>query len=296
MSLFQARVGLDVTDISTLGVARMHPLSHYTPTCPHCGLILCSLQLPHLPCPSCQDWLLNPVSRERVKKKLQEEINDVLAKEQAERDRIQAEKRQLLEAESGGGMFPTLGGVQVKPEKETKTRRVLTIGGSKTAPSKGTKSKPSSGTSTPILTTYRPKIPLSQAAQDALLDREERKKMGRVERPFCFDLEPHEAREERQRKARLNEEWKRKEGRLWADMEFASMGMEIEYVSPAQAVATVSTVDEPRSTKPIVPGAEVKVPKAKPSKTKKKSAKTPNPEHQDTENSKPAESVGSVVV
>ncbi|KAJ9118270.1 hypothetical protein QFC22_004181 [Naganishia vaughanmartiniae] len=260
--------------------------------CPHCGLILCSLQLPHLPCPSCNDLLLNPVSRERVKKKLQEEIKDVLAKEQAERDRTQAEKRQLLEAESGGGMFPTLGGVQVKPEKETKTRRVLTIGGSKTAPAKG-KAKPSSGTSTPILTTYRPKIPLSQAAQDALLDREERKKLGRVERPFCFDLEPYEAREERQRKVRLNEEWKRREGRLWADMEFASMGMEIEYVFPAQAVAAAAAVEEPSVMKPVVPGAEVKVPKAKPSRTKKKAAKA-NPEQRGAEALGPSQNVASV--
>jgi uncharacterized Zn finger protein (UPF0148 family) len=272
----------------------MHPLSHYTPTCPHCGLVLCSLQLPHLPCPSCNDWLLNPVSRERVKKKLQEEIKDVLAKEQAERDRIQAERRQLLEAESGGGMFPTLGGVPAKQEKETKaTRRVLTIGGSKTAPTKG-KSKPSSGTSTPTLTTYRPKIPLSQAAQDALLDREERKKMGRVERPFCFDLEPHEAREERQRKARLNEEWKRNEGRLWADMEFASMGMEIVYVPPTQAVATASIINEPRASKPAVPGAEVKVPKAKASKAKKKPAKAPNSGQPEPETLTPIQTAGSI--
>ncbi|KAJ9091588.1 hypothetical protein QFC19_009044 [Naganishia cerealis] len=239
-------------------------------------------QLPHLPCPSCNNWLLNSVSRERTKKKLQDEIRDVLAKEQAERDRLQAEKRQLLEAESGGGMFPTLGGVHVKPQKESTTRRVLTIGGNKTANTKG-KTKTSSGSTTPTLTTYRPKAPLSQAAQDALLDREERKKMGRVERPFCFDLETHEAREERQRKARLNDEWKQSEGRLWADMEFGSSGMGIEYVPSVQAVAdAVFPVAGPsQAAKPIVPGAEVKVPKAKPSKTKKKTAKVPNSEQQE---------------
>lgn len=251
--------------------ARMHPLSHYTPMCPSCGLVLCGLQLPHLPCPSCQRPLLNPVSRERVKRKLQDEINDVLAKEQAERDKVEEERRQLLIAQSGGGIFPTLGGTQVKPSKaDTATRRVLTIGNKPAA----TKGKGKTGTTTPTaatLTTYRPKIPLSQAAQDALVDREERKKLGRVERPFTLDLEPSDERAKRERAAKLNEAWRERQGRPWGDMDFESQDMGMQYVPVGQTVKDEAPRPDASSerTRPVIPGAEVKVPKANKPKKKK---------------------------
>lgn len=248
--------------------------------CPSCGLILCGLQLPHLPCPSCHRPLLNAVSRERVKRKLRDEINDVLAKEQAERDRLEDERRQLLEAQSGGGIFPTLGGVQVKASKgDNATRRVLTIGNKSTA-SKG-KGKTGTAPAAATLTTYRPKIPLSQAAQDALLDREERKKLGRVERPFSFDLEPPDVRAQRERRAKLNEEWRKKEGRFWGDIDFESQDLAIRYIPAGQAVKREARQSGPSDerAKPVIPGAEIKA--AKPTKTKKK--KTGDPQNLEME-------------
>jgi hypothetical protein len=239
--------------------------------CPSCGLILCGLQLPHLPCPSCHRPLLNPVSRERVKRKLQDEINDVLAKEQAERDRIEDERRQLLIAQSGGGIFPTLGGPQAKPSKtDTATRRVLTIGNKPAAP----KGKSKTGTTTPnaaILTTYRSKIPLSQAAQDALMDREERKKLGRVERPFTLDLDPVDEQAQRERAAKLNETWREKQGRPWGDIDFESQDMAIQYVPVGQTVKEEARRPDTSSerAKPVIPGAEVKAQKHNKPKKKK---------------------------
>lgn len=264
----------------------MHPLSHYTPMCPNCGLILCGLQLPHLPCPSCQRPLLNPVSRERVKRRLQDEINDVFAKEQAERDRVEEERRQLLIAQSGGGIFPTLGGTQAKSSKaDTATRRVLTIGNKPAA----TKGKGKTGSTTPtaaILTTYRPKIPLSQAAQDALMDREERKKLGRVERPFTLDLEPSDERAKRERSAELNEAWREKQGRPWGDMEFELQETGMQYVPVGQTVKEEALRPDASSerAKPVIPGAEVKVPKANKPK-KKKTGDTQNQEGKEANSS-----------
>lgn len=249
-------------------VARMHPLSHYTPMCPNCGLVLCSLQLPNLPCPSCTKPLLNAVTRERIKRKIQDEINDILAKEQAEVNRLEEEQRRLAIAENGGGSFPTLSGPQGKGSKsDTATRRVLTISKTPGPKSKGKVTTPAAAK----LTTYRPKIPLSQGAQDALLDREERKKLGRVERPFCYDFEsPHE-RDQRDQRAKLNEEWKMKQGRLWGDIDLESQGLAIHYVPAGQAVKEESRPDDlNQRTKPVIPGAEIKVPKA--SKGKKKKA------------------------
>ena len=247
----------------------MHPLSHYTPICPSCGLVLCSLQLPNLPCPSCTKPLLNTVSRERVKRKIQDEINDILSREQAEKDRLEEEERRRLEAESGGGLFPTLGNAQVKTSKaDTATRRVLTIAQA-TGPKGRTK------VTTPVaatLTTYRPKVPLSQAAQDALLDREERQKLGRIERPFCYELEPPHERAQREQRAQQNANWKVKQGRLWGDIDLESQGLAFHYVSAGQNVKEEALLDDvtPR-TKPVIPGAEIKIPKAK-----GKEKKTPN--------------------
>lgn len=247
--------------------------------CPNCGLILCGLQLPHLPCPSCQRPLLNPVSRERVKRKLQDEINDVLAKEQAERDRIEEERRQLLIAQSGGGSFPTLGGTQTKPSKtDNATRRVLTIG-QKPSVAKG---KGKTGATTPTaatLTTYRSKIPLSQAAQDALMDREERKKLGRVERPFTLEYESVDERAKREHSAKLNEAWREKHNRPWGDMDFDSQGLAMQYVPAGPAAKEEAPrPDAPNErAKPVIPGAEVKTPKANKPK-KKKTGDTQNQE------------------
>lgn len=234
--------------------------------CPNCGLVLCSLQLPNLPCPSCTKPLLNAVSRERVKRKIQYEINDIVAREQAEKNRLEEEERRRLEAESGGGLFPTLGGSQAKTSKsDNATRRVLTIAQATGPKAKGKVTTPAATK----LTTYRPKVPLSQAAQDALLDREERKKLGRVERPFCYEFEPPHERAQREQRAKQNEEWKLKQGRLWGDIDLESMGLAIHYVPAGQTVKEEARLEDAKlSTKPVIPGAEVKVPKAKGKKKK----------------------------
>ncbi|KAL0955258.1 hypothetical protein HGRIS_004150 [Hohenbuehelia grisea] len=84
--------------------AREHALSTYTPICLSCGLILCSINLPHHKCPSCLSALLDPALREAITARLEASIADTLAHEAAARARAQEEQRRAV------GDFPSLGG------------------------------------------------------------------------------------------------------------------------------------------------------------------------------------------
>ncbi|KAI0033366.1 hypothetical protein K488DRAFT_36800, partial [Vararia minispora EC-137] len=82
--------------------ARIHALSPYTPLCVSCGLILCSLQPTHLPCPSCTSPLLTPTQRDALVAQVQSELDATLASELSER--LRAEEA----ARAAAGAFPSL--------------------------------------------------------------------------------------------------------------------------------------------------------------------------------------------
>lgn len=80
----------------------MHALSQYSPICRTCGLILCELNLPNFACPSCTATLLTPAARTALVDTLQTQIDETLAKEEADRQRA------IQEARAAQGAFPTL--------------------------------------------------------------------------------------------------------------------------------------------------------------------------------------------
>lgn len=99
--------------------------------CPHCGLIICLLQAPSLPCPSCHSPLLSPSARTAVIAKLHTELDTQLASEEAAR---QAEMTARLQAQleaAGGGLFPTLASTSHSgsstPSSQNSTRKVLSL-------------------------------------------------------------------------------------------------------------------------------------------------------------------------
>ncbi|SCV70447.1 BQ2448_1841 [Microbotryum intermedium] len=86
--------------------ARTHPLSPYCPLCPSCGLILCSLNPPAFPCPSCQHpTLVSAPLLESYITSLESQRSDLLERE---RRRTQAEKEQEA-LERAAIRFPELG-------------------------------------------------------------------------------------------------------------------------------------------------------------------------------------------
>jgi hypothetical protein len=84
--------------------ARIHQPSEYTPICTSCGLILCTLHLPHRPCPSCSSQLLDTPTRTALIVQIEERRAQTLEEEAAMRARA-AEELRLAE-----GAFPALGG------------------------------------------------------------------------------------------------------------------------------------------------------------------------------------------
>ncbi|KAI5477605.1 zinc finger, C2HC5-type protein [Pseudohyphozyma bogoriensis] len=85
--------------------ARLHPLSVYTPLCPTCGLVLCALNPPISPCPSCTTTLLTPLQSTSFVADLNTRREAVLARE---KDRNEREERER-EAERRAIRFPELG-------------------------------------------------------------------------------------------------------------------------------------------------------------------------------------------
>lgn len=93
----------------TWSIARQHDLSPYTPLCPHCGLVLCVLQAPSLPCPSCHSPILSPAARSALLSRLSAELQNILMKEEALREAARIEQEQREIEARGGGAFPSLG-------------------------------------------------------------------------------------------------------------------------------------------------------------------------------------------
>ncbi|KAL1405520.1 hypothetical protein Q8F55_009157 [Vanrija albida] len=139
--------------------ARVHPIAPYTPQCGACGLILCKLQPPHAPCPSCSRPTLTPPALSRLILRIQDEIVAQEAREQAERDEEDRLRKEKWIAETGGGAFPSLqgNGPKGKPSTAEAARKVLTIGG-KNAKGKGRATiTTTTYTSVPVASSSKPK-------------------------------------------------------------------------------------------------------------------------------------------
>lgn len=95
-------------DISA-GTARQHPLSAYTPLCPSCALVLCTLNSPAVRCPSCSHFpLLSSAQTASHIATLQSSREALLAREQ----RRAQQEREQAERERAAIRFPELGAQQ----------------------------------------------------------------------------------------------------------------------------------------------------------------------------------------
>lgn len=108
-------------------MARTHPLSRYIPLCVHCGIVLCSLHNPALPCPSCSSPLLPPATRNTLLAQLQDELAAQLAKEAEKRADEMRQAAEFELAKSGGGHFPTLSGQADSKAVQSAPRKVLSL-------------------------------------------------------------------------------------------------------------------------------------------------------------------------
>lgn len=91
--------------------ARQHPLATYAPLCPRCSLVLCTVNLPSAPCPSCSHSpLLSSAAIATHIASLQSERETLLAREKR---RVQLAKEQE-ERERAAIRFPDLGAENVR--------------------------------------------------------------------------------------------------------------------------------------------------------------------------------------
>ncbi|KAK0457312.1 uncharacterized protein EV420DRAFT_519587 [Desarmillaria tabescens] len=105
--------------------AREHPLSPYTPTCPTCGLVLCTLNLPQHACLSCRT-APPPRNRDILIGRLQGEIVDLTRREEEARERAREEAR------VAAGAFPSLSGGERRstpppPPPQQQQHKVLSL-------------------------------------------------------------------------------------------------------------------------------------------------------------------------
>ncbi|KAH0832927.1 hypothetical protein J3R83DRAFT_11894 [Lanmaoa asiatica] len=132
--------------------ARKHALSNYVTMCRQCGMILCTLNLPHYACSHCASVLLDQREREALVGRLEGELEEQMAREEAERQMA------IEEARAAQGAFPMLSGSQAQtqvtrtlhtPPPPPTTRTVLSLNA-------GTKTVTVSSYSTPTVTLSRP--------------------------------------------------------------------------------------------------------------------------------------------
>ena len=213
--LFKERELRLTFQVQMLIPARVHRLSPYTPHCPHCGLILCNLQPPELPCPSCLQPLYTPAQLARLIMRVTTEIEEQLDSEQAERDAIEKQRQDRLIAESGGGAFPTLppggtghGGKGMSMADAS--RKVLTIGGS----GKG------KGKAVLTTTTYR-QVPTPTATEPSTPA-----VYNTIARPRSPPLERAKIEKELEKWTK----WREAEDRPWGDMKADKDGESWVYV------------------------------------------------------------------
>ncbi|KWU45180.1 ACN9-domain-containing protein [Rhodotorula sp. JG-1b] len=91
--------------------ARQHPLASYAPLCPRCSLVLCVINLPSAPCPSCSHTpLLSSAAVATHIASLQSAREDLLAREKR---RVQLAKEQE-ERERAAIRFPDLAAAEAR--------------------------------------------------------------------------------------------------------------------------------------------------------------------------------------
>lgn len=95
----------------------------------NCGLVLCSLQHPVLPCPSCRLSLLSqPSTQFALAAKLYVELDKVLQQEAEARESERLENLQRELEAAGGGAFPVLHpSAQSNHEARNEPRKVLSL-------------------------------------------------------------------------------------------------------------------------------------------------------------------------
>ncbi|CAK9786937.1 hypothetical protein CC85DRAFT_328765 [Cutaneotrichosporon oleaginosum] len=193
--------------------ARLHDLSRYTPQCAACGLILCSLQPAHAPCPSCARPTLSPPALARLILRAEGDIAAQIAREQDERNAAERERKERLLAESGGGAFPTLPGGARKPQSAAEAaRKVLTI---KSGQGKGKGRGKATLTTTTYMTVATP--PTSSKEPQA---------PETVPRPRSPPLDPSR----RAKEAAKALEWCVEQDRPWGDLKGERRGETWAYV------------------------------------------------------------------
>lgn len=83
-------------------LARVHPLSLYSPICRSCGLIICSVNLPQYCCPHCLKTLMTDAERESVIHQIDSQLASTVVQE------VEEKQRALEEARKAVGAFPSL--------------------------------------------------------------------------------------------------------------------------------------------------------------------------------------------
>ncbi|KIK58121.1 hypothetical protein GYMLUDRAFT_45672 [Collybiopsis luxurians FD-317 M1] len=155
--------------------AREHPLSPYTSICRTCGLILCTINQPNFACPHCLTSLIPGNLRESLISRLEIQLDEIIAKEVAERERA------IEEAKRQAGAFPTLSGatpplsMQKPSAPQPQTHKVISLGSNSKSKSKSKKVTISSYTTTPV--TSRP------ASRSETEDEEEERGVVRIPPP-----------------------------------------------------------------------------------------------------------------
>ncbi|ODN84713.1 hypothetical protein L202_00604 [Cryptococcus amylolentus CBS 6039] len=193
--------------------ARIHPLSKYTPICPNCALIVCSLHAPQLPCPSCAKPLYSSAQLTRLLLTVENDLDEQLLKEKGEEEERERKRQEVLMAESGGGNFPTL------PVGLTGTNNVP-LGNSRKVISIGAKEK-GKGRATVTTTTYR-----SGASSTAPLPRSKTPPPQNIlPRPRSLPTDQNKAASEI---AKITK-WRKEEGRPWGDLKAEKKGLALKY-------------------------------------------------------------------
>jgi len=85
-------------------LARVHPLSPYTPICPSCGLIICSVNLPQYCCPNCVKNLITDAQRESIINQIDLQLASTITQEAEQKQHALEEAKKLV------GAFPSLSG------------------------------------------------------------------------------------------------------------------------------------------------------------------------------------------
>lgn len=235
--------------------ARIHDLSPYTPHCPSCGLILCTLHPAHHPCPSCLHPILSPAALARLLLRIQDDVDAQLAREQAARDEVERARIAAVQAQAA---FPYLSGTKgsgigtgvgsgplaqpVPGPPGSEGRKVLTIG------SKG-KGKGKAKTTTLTTTYTRPTpTPSPQPGSSGANSNNKGDEIPSdiIPRPRSAPMEKNRTDKELDKALR----WREEEDRPWGDQKVDKKGEGWNYLPlPVLAIGGEDQVGRRRKKK-----------------------------------------------